>query len=107
MVEEPIRCPFDTQTVFRAMQAWGPEYIAQACPFITCTIVGPSLDMIRTALHADKASDHDHHIQLIKLVLRRIGRYWDIGNCALSELYPRSGVTIALQSTRDIASTDT
>ncbi|KAJ9610996.1 hypothetical protein H2204_015281 [Knufia peltigerae] len=83
MVEEPIRCPFDTQTVFRAMQAWAPEYIAQACPFITCTIVGPSLDMIRTALHADKASDHDHHIQLIKLVLRRIGRYWDIGNCAL------------------------
>lgn len=66
------------------MQAWAPEFIAQACPFITCTIVGPSLEMVSTALTVDKASSHGHHIQLIKLILRRIGRYWDIGNCGLS-----------------------
>lgn len=81
--------PLDSQLVFRAIQAWAPEFIAMACPFITCTIVGPSLEMINTAMLADQASSHGHHMQLIKLVLRRIGRYWDIGNCGLSKLEPK------------------
>jgi len=75
----------DAELVFRAMQAWLPEFIAYACPFIVCTIIGPAFDNVRAA-HGSRANQHNIHLDLLKLVLKRVGAFWDIGTAALSEL---------------------
>jgi len=72
----------DAELVFRAMQAWLPEFIAYACPFIVCTIIGPAFDNVRAA-HGSRANQHNIHLDLLKLVLKRVGNFWDIGTAAL------------------------
>ena len=66
------------------MRAWAPEFIVYACPFIVCTIIGPAFDNVRAA-HNSKVNQYSIQLDLLKLVLRRIGSVWDIGTAGLSE----------------------
>jgi hypothetical protein len=68
------------------MQAWSPEFIAYACPFIACTIIAPALDNVRAACGSN-VDKHNIHLDLLKLVLKRIGTFWDIGTAALSKWF--------------------
>jgi hypothetical protein len=74
----------DTQLVFRAMQAWPPEYMIYACPFVVCTIIGPAFDNIRAALLFEPGN-RGNYLSMLKLILRRIGTFWGIGEAALSK----------------------
>jgi hypothetical protein len=68
------------------MQAWLPEYIAVACPFVACTLIGPALENVRAAQSANtshKATRNDMRLEMIKLILKQIGKFWDIGSSAL------------------------
>ena len=78
----------DIQLVFRAIQAWYPEFIAFACPFVVCTLVGPAAANIRllnTTNTSHSKQELNFNINMLKLVLERIGNFWEIGSCALSE----------------------
>jgi len=78
----------DIQLVFRAIRAWYPEFIAFACPFVVCTLVGPAAANIRLANTTDASQskeDLSFNINMLKLVLERIGNFWEIGSCALSK----------------------
>ncbi|OAP55543.1 hypothetical protein AYL99_10516 [Fonsecaea erecta] len=72
----------DTYLVFRAMEAWPPEYLIYACPFVSCTIVGPAFDNIRAALLFEPGG-HGNYLSMLKLILKRIGAFWGIGESAL------------------------
>ncbi|OAL18500.1 hypothetical protein AYO20_11737 [Fonsecaea nubica] len=74
----------DTYLVFRAMEAWPPEYLIYACPFVSCTIIGPAFDNIRAALLFEPGN-HGNYLSMLKLILKRIGAFWGIGESALSE----------------------
>ena len=76
----------DAQLVSRAMQAWLPEYIAVACPFVACTLIGPALENVRATQSANashKATRNDMRLEMIKLILKQIGKFWNIGSSAL------------------------
>ncbi|EXJ70978.1 uncharacterized protein A1O5_05971 [Cladophialophora psammophila CBS 110553] len=77
----------DTYLVFRAMEAWPPEYIIYACPFVSCTIIGPAFDNIRAALLFEPGG-HGTYLSMLKLILKKIGTFWGIGESALIVLYP-------------------
>ncbi|OAL20286.1 hypothetical protein AYO22_08998 [Fonsecaea multimorphosa] len=72
----------DTYLVFRAMEAWPPEYLIYACPFVSCTIIGPAFDNIRAALLFEPGG-HGNYLSMLKLILKRIGAFWGIGESAL------------------------
>jgi hypothetical protein len=74
--------------VFGAIRAWYPEFIAFACPFVVCTLVGPAAINVRLSNRADtnrSKQDLSFNTTMLKLVLERIGKFWDIGSCALSK----------------------
>jgi hypothetical protein len=78
----------DIQLVFRAIRAWYPEFIAFACPFVVCTLVGPAAANIRLSNTTDASHSKEElnfKINMLKLVLERIGNFWEIGSCALSK----------------------
>jgi hypothetical protein len=78
----------DIQLVFRAIRAWYPEFIAFACPFVVCTLVGPAAANIRllnTTNISHSKQDLNFNINMLKLVLERIGNFWEIGSSALSK----------------------
>jgi hypothetical protein len=74
----------DRQLIFRAISAWDAEYIPLACPLVSCTLIGPFAANVCAALAHDRSTIY---IDMLKLVLERIGQYWDIGSGALS-LFP-------------------
>jgi len=77
----------DIQLVFRAIRAWYPEFIAFACPFVVCTLVGPAAANIRlsnTINTNHSKQDLSFNTNMLKLVLERIGNFWEIGSSALS-----------------------
>ena len=77
----------DIQMVFRAIRAWHPEFIAFACPFVVCTLIGPAAANVRlsnTTNTSHSKQDLSFNITMLKLVLERIGNFWEIGSCALS-----------------------
>lgn len=74
----------DTGLFFRALQNWAPEYLVSACPFVTCTIVGPAFDNVRAALLFEPGN-HGTYLSLLKLVLKRMGTFWSLGQIALGE----------------------
>jgi hypothetical protein len=73
-----------TDLVYRAAQAWLPEFIPYACPFVVCTIIGSELDNLRTA-RGMMADQHRTQLDLLKLILKRVGTFWDIGTAASSK----------------------
>ena len=78
----------DVQTVFRAIRAWYPEFIPFACPFVVCTLVGPAAANVRLLNKTNTShskQDLSFNISMLKLVLERIGNFWEIGSCALSK----------------------
>lgn len=80
----------EMQLVFRAIRAWYPEFIAFACPFVVCTLVGPAAANVQLANTTDDSQsrqDLSFNTTMLKLVLERIGNFWDIGSCALSKLF--------------------
>lgn len=66
------------------MQSWVPEFIPYACPFVAAPLIGPSMDIFRMAKGLDTTT-HGLHANVMKLILKRIGIYWGIGNSALGE----------------------
>jgi hypothetical protein len=81
MLDDPSNTLDHRQLIFRAISSWDPEYIALACPLVSCTIIGPYGVNVEAALAHDRSSIY---LDMIKLVLERIGTYWDIGSGALS-----------------------
>ena len=78
----------DMQLVFRAIRAWYPEFIAFACPFVVCTLIGPAAANIRlsnTTNSSHAKQDPSFNINMLKLVLERISNFWEIGSSALSK----------------------
>ena len=71
----------DRQLIFCAVSAWDSEYIPLACPLVSCTLIGPFAVNVCAALAHDRPTVY---IDMLKLVLERIGQYWDIGSAALS-----------------------
>jgi hypothetical protein len=83
--ELPSTCTYQqTHTVFRAMQMWPPEFIPYASPFIACTIIGPTFDNVRGA-HLLGPNSGENYLELLKLLLRRIGVFWGLGHAAFSK----------------------
>jgi hypothetical protein len=79
--EDPSKTQQHRQLIFRAINSWDPEYIAFACPLVSCTLIGPF------GVNVDAAMAHERstiYLDMLKLVLERIGTYWDIGSAALS-----------------------
>ena len=78
----------DIQLVFRAIRAWYPEFIAFACPFVVCTLIGPAAVNVRLSNRTDtnhSQKDLNFDANMLKLVLERIGNFWEIGSCALGK----------------------
>ena len=78
----------DIQLVFRAIRAWYPEFIAFACPFVVCTLVGPAAANVRLSNGTDSSHSKQNlnfNRNMLKLVLERVGNFWEIGSCALSK----------------------
>jgi hypothetical protein len=71
----------DRRLIFRAISVWDSEYIPLACPLVSCTLIGPFAVNVCAALAHDRSTVY---IDMLKLVLERIGQYWDIGSAALS-----------------------
>lgn len=77
--------PFnDTHLVFRAMQMWPPGFIIYACPFVVCTLIGPTFDNVRACLLFEPGN-HGTYLQMLKLILRNIGTFWELGETGLSK----------------------
>ena len=84
------------------MQNWPPQYLIYACPFVVCTLIGPSFDNVRAALLFEPGN-HGNYLSLLKLIIKRIGKFWEIGQAALSKskkiywpLYPVFPRTLVL-----------
>ncbi len=73
------------QLIFRVINAWDPEYIALACPLVSCTLIGPYGINVLAALAHERSTIY---LDMLKLVLERIGTYWDIGSAALRTYSP-------------------
>jgi hypothetical protein len=77
----------DEKFLSRIIREWDPDYISLACPFVAATLIGPSSANISVA--CDQAAQHSpngssRYLEIFKLVLARIGEYWEIGSSVLS-----------------------
>ena len=82
---------------------WDPEYIPLACPLVSCTLIGPFAVNVCAALAHDRSTIY---IDMLKLVLERIGQYWDIGSAALSA-FPSFHLRSTLHPTSGTVTTNT
>jgi hypothetical protein len=67
--------------IVRAVRAWTPDYMAYACPFIACCLVGPA------SMHScpeGQISRVDR--ELLLLAVRQFARYWKLGELLIGEL---------------------
>lgn len=82
----------DEKLISRLMRGWDPNYIAEACPLVATTVLGPSAVNAKFAceLAADPENPRPMYLEMVKLVLGKIGTYWEIGALILdkSSLFP-------------------
>lgn len=69
------------QLIFRAISNWDFDFIPFACPLVSCTLIGPYGVNVSAALAHERSTIY---LDMLKLVIERIGTFWDIGSAALS-----------------------
>ena len=77
----------DEKFVSRVIREWDPGYISLACPLVAATLVGPSAANVRAACDQATGRGQDgtsRYLEMFKLILARIGEYWEIGPSVLS-----------------------
>ena len=72
-------------TVATIVRDWDPAYIALACPFIVATLIGPSAINIASIGNQPNTANF---LEMIKLILGRIGEFWELGFSVLSTCLP-------------------
>lgn len=77
----------DQKMISSVIGGWDPSYIAQACPLIATTLLGPWAINARAAceMAADSEDRRPLCLEMLKLVLGKIGTYWQIGASVLGK----------------------
>ena len=77
----------DEKLISRIMREWDPNYIAQTCPLVVATLLGPSA--INAKYACDLATNPEEsrplYLEMLKLVLGKIAAYWQIGASVLGK----------------------
>lgn len=76
--------------ILRLIRDWNSDYIVLACPLVAGTLIGPAAANVQAVCDQARASgttSSSTYLELIKLVLRRIGEYWEIGSTVHSEFH--------------------
>ncbi|KAH8802492.1 fungal-specific transcription factor domain-containing protein [Xylogone sp. PMI_703] len=72
--------------VARVLREWNPDFIALACPLVAATLVGPGVaNVLGAGNPTTRSNQHasSSYYEIVKLVLKRIGSYWEIGSSVL------------------------
>ncbi|KAK5044481.1 hypothetical protein LTR84_010762 [Exophiala bonariae] len=82
--------------LLQIMQMWPAEYIAYNSPFIGCLMLGPAGMNVRVALQREKSAKCTGNrpnidIEMLRLALSQISRYWKIGDEMLALLSSITG----------------
>ena len=75
----------DQKQICGVIQAWVPDYIAESCPLVCATLLGPWGLNARVAckMAADVEESRPMYLEMLKLVLGRIATYWQIADSVL------------------------
>lgn len=78
------------EQVYRCIRQWSPEHIPYNSPFIGCLILGPAAIHMRVAKGLGSVPDTERkspciEVELLKLALGHVARYWGIGSAILGE----------------------
>lgn len=85
------RCQRYIKDSFRAAQAFSPEYIPFATPFITCSLIGPNsinlaFNRVASSNNMVNGKSSDINAVSLRLCLQQFDRYWNIASLLLGKI---------------------
>lgn len=75
--------------ISRVVRNWEPKYMPLACPLICALLIGPSASIVGAACRMAKHPEHPRPVflEMLKLVVGKIGDFWEIGSSMLGKYH--------------------